>query len=43
MASAVFQPSGLQSFLDWEEGQELRYAFDGVGFSPEVPDGHPEQ
>ena len=30
MASAALRPFDLQSFLDWEERQELRHEFDGV-------------
>lgn len=38
MASAVFQPFDLQSFLGWEERQELRYEFDGVVATERVGD-----
>jgi Uma2 family endonuclease len=31
MNLAVRKPMSLAEFLEWEEGQELRYEFDGVG------------
>ncbi len=30
MASAALQPFDVQSFLEWEERQELRHEFDGI-------------